>query len=153
MGTIKNVLGKIGSAFSSEDRSAVFHRRSFGGVALESAVTVLTVFLLAIILSVLLVYPRLFTDFTVDFYSTTSGLQGFLQSLAEGLVSIGGDLDSIASGFGSAFGGLVSLSSTSLSGGDILWRYVFCQNAAAWISAITALVYVRYFLKPYRGSK
>ena len=153
MGTFKNVLGKIGSAFSSEDHSVVFRRRSFGGVALESAVTVLTVFLLAILLSALLVYPRLFTDFAVEFYSTTSGLQGFLQSLAEGLVSMGSGLDSAASGFGSAFGGLVASSSASLSQGDILWRYVFCQNAAAWISAITALVYVRYFLKPHRGSK
>jgi hypothetical protein len=147
METIKNVLGKIGSAVSSGDTSAVFQRRSFGGVVLESAVTVLTVFLLAIILSAVLVYPHLFTDFAVEFYRSTSGLQSFLQSLAEGLVSVGGGLDSVASGFRSAFEGLVSPSSPSLTSGDLLWRYVFCQNAAAWISAISALVYVRYFSK------
>ncbi|PVX26189.1 MAG: hypothetical protein CW716_06590 [Candidatus Bathyarchaeum sp.] len=153
MGTIKNVLAKIGSAFSSGDTPTVFQRRSFGGVALESAVTVLTVFLLAIILSAVLVYPNLFTDFAVEFYRSTSGLQGFLQSLAEGLVSVGGGLDSVASGFRSAFEGLLSSTSSSLTSGDLLWRYVFCQNAAAWISAISALAYVRYFSKTYRGSK
>jgi hypothetical protein len=151
--TITNILGKIGSAFSSGDHSNVSQRRSFGSVAFESGVTVLTVFLLAIILSAVLVYPRLFTDFAVEFYSKTSGLQGFLQSLAEGAVSIASGLESIAPGFRSAFEGLVSSTSPSLTGGNLLWSYVFCQNAAAWISAISALVYVRYFSKTYRGSK
>ncbi len=153
MGTIKNALGKIGSVFSSGDNSAVPQRRTFGSVAFESGVTVLTVFLLAIILLAVLVYPSLFTDFAVEFYSKTSGLQGFLQSLAEGAVSIASGLESIAPGFRSAFEGLVSSSSPSLTGGDLLWRYVFCQNAAAWISAISALIYVRYFSKTYRGSR
>jgi hypothetical protein len=154
MATIKSILDKIGSAFSSSGSDvSSLQRRSFGGVAVESAITVLTVFLLAAILSAVLVYPQFFTDFAVDFYSSTLGLQGFLQSLAEGLVSLAGGLDSVAPGFRSAFEGLVSPISSSLSGGDLLWRYVFCQNAAAWISALTALVYVRYFLRPHRGSR
>lgn len=145
--TIKNVLGKIGSAFSSGDQSVVPQRRSFSSVAFESGITVLTVFLLAFILLAVLVYPRLFTDFAVEFYSKTSGLQGFMQSVAEGVVSIAGGLEPLASGFRSAFEGLVSPNLPSFTGGDLLWRYVFCQNAAAWISAISALVYVRYFSK------
>ena len=154
MATIKSVLDKIVSAFSSSGSDvSSLQRRSFGGVAVESAITVLTVFLLAAILSAVLVYPQLFTNFAVDFYSSTSGLQGFLQSLAENIVSLAGGLNSVAPGFRSAFEGLVSPISSSLSGGDLLWRYVFCQNAAAWISALTALVYVRYFLRPHRGSR
>jgi len=145
--TVKNFLGKIGSALSSRDISAAPQRRSFGSVAFESGITVLTVFLLAFILLAVLVYPRLFTDFAIEFYSKTSGLQGFLQSVAEGAVSIAGGLEPIASGFRSAFEGLVSPNLPSFTGGDLLWRYVFCQNAAAWISAISALVYVRYFSK------
>ena len=74
-------------------------------------------------------------------------MQGFLQSLAEGLVSVAGGLDSVASGFKSAFDGLLSSGSASLSGGDILWMYVSCQIAAALISALSAFAYVRYFLK------
>jgi hypothetical protein len=145
MGTAKNVLAKIGSVLGSGGSSSVPRRLSFGRVALESAVTVLTVFLLAIILLSVLVYPNLFTDFAVGFYSKTAALQGFLRSLAEGLVSIFSGLESVAPGFRSAFDGLVSSSWVSLSGEDLLWRYVFCQNAAALISAISVLVYVRYF--------
>jgi hypothetical protein len=145
--TVKNVLSKIGSALSLGDQPAAPQRRSFGIVAFESGITVLTVFLLAFILLAVLVYPRLFTDFAVEFYSKATDLQGFLQSVAEGVVSIAGGLEPIASGFRSAFEGLVSPNLPSFTGGDLLWRYVFCQNAAAWISAISALVYVRYFSK------
>ena len=141
--TIKNVLGKIGSALNSGDQSAALQRRSFSSVAFESGITVLAVFLLAFILLAVLVYPRLFTDFAVEFYSKTSGLQ----SVAKGAISIAGGLEPLASGFRSAFAGLVSPNLPSFTGADLLWRYVFCQNAAAWISAISALVYVRYFSK------
>jgi hypothetical protein len=150
MGTAKNVLAKVGSALGSGGGSSVTQRLSFGEVAFESAVTVLVVFLLAIILLSVLVYPTLFTDFAVGFYSKTSALQEFLRSLADGLVSIFSGLGSVAPGFRSALGGLVSSSSASLTEGDLLWRYVFCQNAAAWISAVSVLVYVRYFSRTYR---
>ena len=141
IGAVKNVLAKLGSGGGSY----VPRRLSFGRVAFENAITVLTVFLLAIILLAVLVYPNLFTDFAVGFYSKTAALQGFLRSLAEGMVSVFGGLQSIAPGFRHAFEGIVSSRWVSLSGGDLLWRYVFCQNAAAWISAISVLVYVRYF--------
>jgi len=154
IGTVKNVFNQISSVLlRSSGGSSVQRRLSFGRVALESAVTVLTIFLLSIILLYVLVYPNLFTDFAVGFYSKTSPLQGFMQSLADGVVSIASGLDSIAPGFRNAFEGLVLSRSPSLTEGDFLWRYVFCQNAAAWISAISALVYVRYFSKTYRSSK
>ena len=144
---------KLAVLLRSSGGSFVQQRRSFGRVALESAVTVLTVFLLSIILLSVLVYPNLFTDFAVGFYSKTSHLQGFMQSLTDGVVSIASGLDSIAPSFRNAFEGLVISRPPSLTEGDILWRYVFCQNAAAWISAISALAYVRYFSKTYRSSK
>ena len=153
-GAVKNVFSKISSVLvrSSAD-SPVQQRLSFSRVALESAVTILAIFLLSIILLSVLVYPNLFTDFAVGFYSKTSPLQGFMQSLADGVVSVASGLDSIAPGFRSAFEGLVASTSHSLTVGDILWRYVFCQNAAALISAISALVYVRYFTRTYSSGR
>jgi len=154
IGAVKNVFNQISSVLlRSSGGSSVQRRLSFGRVALESAVTVLTIFLLSIILLYVLVYPNLFTDFAVGFYSKTSPLQGFMQSLADGVVSIASGLDSIAPGFRNAFEGLVLSRSPSLTEGDVLWRYVFCQNAAAWVSAIAALAYVKYFSNTYRSSK
>jgi hypothetical protein len=154
MGTIKKFFSKISSVFTrSRGVSSAPQRLSFGRVALESTVTVLTVFLLSIILLSVLVYPNLFTDFAVDFYSKTSPLQDFMRSLADALVSIASGLDSIAPSFRNAFEDLVSARFPALTEGDLLWRYVFCQNAAAWVSAISALTYVKYFSNTYRSSK
>jgi len=93
----------------------------------------------------------LFTDFAVGFYSTTSPLQGFMQALANALVPIASGLNSIAPGFSKAFEGLVA--TQSLTEGDLFLSYVFCQSAAALVSVISALAYVRYITKTYRSSK
>jgi hypothetical protein len=161
IGAIKNVFSKISSVFiRSRGGSFVQRRLSFGRVALESAVTVLTIFLLSIILLYVLVYPNLFTDFAVGFYGANSAFHGFAVSIAEALqgvikalAPIDNGLRAIAPGFRNAFEGLVTSRPHSLTSGDLLWRYVFCQNAAAWVSAIASLAYVRYFSKTYRGSK
>ena len=161
IGAIKKFFNQISSVFlRSRGGSFVQRRLSFGRVALESAVTVLTIFLLSIILLSVLVYPNLFTDFAVGFYSANSAFHGFvlqtietLQGIGKVLAPIDGGLRAIAPGFRNAFEGLVTSRSQSLTEGDLLWRYVFCQNAAAWVSAIAALAYVRYFSKTYRGSK
>jgi hypothetical protein len=161
IGAVKNFFNQISSVFR-RSRGGIFVQRrlSLGRVALESAITVLTIFLLSIILLSVLVYPNLFTDFAVGFYSTNSAFHGFAVSLAEALqgvikalAPIDNGLRAIAPGFRNAFEGLITSRPHSLTKEDLLWRYVFCQNAAAWVSAIAALAYVRYFSKTYRGSK
>jgi hypothetical protein len=154
VGAVKKFFSKISSVLLRSSGGSVVQRRlSFGRVALESTVTVLTIFLLSIILLAVLVYPNMFTDFAVGFYSKTSALQGFMQSLADGVVSIASGLDSIAPGFRNAFENIVSVRTPSLTEGDLLWRYVFCQNVAAWVSAIAALAYVKSFSNTYRSRK
>ena len=148
---IENIFNQIGNFFlRSRGVSFVQRRLSFGRLAFESIVTVLTIFLLSIIICYVLVYPNLFTDFAVGLYSANSALHGFvlkaieiLQGVANALAPIDGGLRALAPGFRNAFEGLVS-SPQSFTGGDLLWRYVFCQNAAAWVSAIAALAYGKY---------
>ncbi len=144
IGAIKNILNKINSVLPpSHGVSSLPQRLSFSRAAFESILTLLTIFLLSIVLLSVLVYPNLFTDFAVGFYSKTSPIQGFMRSFAGGLVPIARGLDSIAPGFRKAFEDLVLARPPSLNEGDLLWRYVFCQNVAAWISAIATLAYVK----------
>ena len=158
---VDNVFSKIGNVFlRSRGVSYVQQRFSFGRVTLESTVTVLTVFLLSIILLSVLVYPKLFTDFAVGLYSGNSAFHGFMLKTFEVLQGIGGvfapiadGLRAIAPGFRNAFEGLVSSRSQPLTGGDLLGRYVFCQNAATWISAFAALAYGRFVSNSYRSRK
>lgn len=155
---IENFLNKIGNFFGqSGGVSSVQRRLSFGRLAFESTVTVLTVFLLSIIIVSVLVYPRLFTDFAVGFYSANSALHGFLLQL-NGILQaflspINGGLHALAPGLRNVFEGLVSSKFPSFTGEDLLWRYVFCQNAAAWISALAALAYGKYFSNTYGSLK
>lgn len=165
IGAIENFFSQISSFFlRSRGASFVQRRLSFGRLAFESTVTVLAIFLLSIILLSVLVYPNLFNDFAVGLYSANSAFHGFvlkiieiLQGVANALApivsAIDGGLRAIAPGFRNAFGGLVTSRSQSLTGGDLVWRYVFCQNAAAWVSAIAALAYGKYIPKTYRSSK
>ena len=67
-----------------------------------------------------------------------------MNSLAEAVVSIASILDSLAPGFRNAFDNIVPVRYQSLTESDLLWRYVLCQNAAAWVSAIATLAYVKY---------
>jgi hypothetical protein len=153
VGAFKRILNQISSVLTpSRGVLSLPQKFSFGRVAFESLVTVLTIFLLSTILLSVLVYPNLFTDFAVGFYSKTSPLQGFLQSFAGDVVSIASGLDSIAPGFRKAFEDLVLARPPSLTEVELLWRYVFCQNVAAWISAIAALSYGKIFSNTYRSS-
>ena len=149
LGVIKNFFGRINAILTRSSVSVTQYRLTFNRAVIESAVTVLTIFLLSIILLSILVYPRLFTDFAAGFYSTTSSLQGFMLALANALVPIASGLNSIASGFSKAFDGLIA--TQSLTGGDLLVRYVFCQITAALVSAVSALAYVQYVIKAQRS--
>ena len=142
---LRGVIGKI---FVS-DSSVTQGRLSFSKAAVEGALTVLVVFLLAAILLSVLVYPRLFTDFAIGFYNTSSFLQKFMQNLANALVPLASGLNSIAPGFRDLFGGLASASASAYTEGNIVLIYVICQSVAAGISALCAFAYVRNITGSY----
>lgn len=150
--SINKAFSKISAAFSGSS-SAKQSRLTLNKAALESTITIVTIFLLAAFLLSVLVYPRLFTDFATGFYSTQSPLQDFMKGLADALVPIASGLDSIAPAVRDLFGGLATASVQSMTETDILLRYVLCQNAAAWISGLSVFAYVKYFSKTYRVTK
>jgi hypothetical protein len=100
-----------------------------------------------------LVYPRLFTDFAVGLYSANSALRGFLLQLNGLMQAILSPLNALAPSLKDVFEDIVPSKSQSLTGGNLLWRYVFIQNAAAWISALPALFYGKYISNNYRSIK
>ncbi len=144
-----NALRGVVSKIFGSDSSIIHGRLSFSQAAVEGALTVLVVFLLAAILLSVLVYPRLFTDFAIGFYNTSSFLQEFMQNLANALVTLASGLNSIAPGFRDLFGGLASASASAYTEGNIVLIYVICQSVAAGISALCAFVYVRNITGSY----
>jgi hypothetical protein len=154
---LKNFFSRVSNFFvRSQSVSFAQQRLTFGKLAFESTVTVLTIFLLSLITFYVLVYPNLFTDFATEVYTTNSALHGFVLkiievlqgvagALAPAVSAIDGGLRAIAPGFRNAFEGLVTSRHQSLTSGDLLWRYVLCQNVAAWISGFATLAYGKYF--------
>jgi hypothetical protein len=144
MNFLQRIVSAIGNFFGrSRGVSFVQRRLSFGVLAVESTVTILAMFLLSIIIVSVLVYPHLFTDFAVGLYAN-SALHGFLLQLNGILRAILSSIDALAPGLRNIFEAFVPSKSQSLTGGDLLWRYVFVQNVAAWVSAIAALAYGKY---------
>jgi len=104
--------------------SYVLQRLVFAKAAIKSTVSVLMVFLASFILLYILAYPRSPYDAVVGFYKWSPAF--------------------LLENFGaSTVGALTEL--------DLVGRYVLCQNFAAFVSAITALVYGRYYsMRLYR---
>jgi hypothetical protein len=147
--TLGNAVRGFFAKIFESDSSASYGRRSFSKAAVEGALTIFTIFLLSAILLSVLVYPRLFTDFSIGFYNTSSFLQEFMQNLANALVPLASGLNSIAPGFRDIFGGLASASASAYTEGNIILIYVVCQIAAAGISALVAFAYARNIINSY----
>jgi len=165
---IKAFFRRIGAAFLRiRGVSYVQRRLFFARAAVKSTATVLIVFLVSILALYILVYPNLFHDLAVGLYSSNPSFRGFVlktneiaRGIAQALSPIGwlasainDALRSLAPGFRSAIQGFGTPMTESLTNLDLVWKYVLCQNVAAWISAIVALAYGEYSSHVYRIRK
>lgn len=144
--------------------SPMMQRISFARAAINSAVTVVLIFLVSFLTVYLMGYPSLIYDIVVGLYQGSPSFHGFVIGTIEAAGSIGRALSPIgwlasavnnalivaAPGFRSALEGFAASIAGPLIGLDLVWRYVICQNVAAWVSAIAALIYAQYTPRLYR---
>lgn len=137
------------------------HRLSIARAAVKSSATVLAVFIVSAFGLYLLVQPRLIYDAVVGFYAGNPSLPLAIKGIAEGVVSspIGGlttavnnTLIGMAIWFWNTFEGAGKLT-VSLVQLDLTWKYVICQNIAAWVSAFVVWVYGKYSSRLYRRKR
>lgn len=145
--------------------SYVLQRLFFAKAAIKSTVSVLMVFLVSFILLYILAYPRSTYDAVVGFYKWSPAFLGFVTKTIEIAEGVGqaippiGELGSAitnallaaAPGFRSALENFGASTVGAIAELDLVSKYVLCQNLAALVSAITALVYGRYYsMRLYR---
>jgi len=144
--------------------SPAMQRLFFARAAMRSTANVILIFLVSFLILYLLGYPNLIHDAVVGYYQASPPFYGFVMwtiktagSIGQVLSPIGwfastinGALISASSGFRGAFEGFITSATDPLTGLDVLWRYAICQNIAAWISAVAALVYGQYTTRLYR---
>jgi hypothetical protein len=144
--------------------SLVMQSPFFARAAMKSTATVVLFFLASFLVLHLMGSPSLIHDLVVGFYRGNPSFHGFVVGTIEAAGSIGRVLSPIgwlasainnalisaAPGFRGALEGFASSITAPLVGLDLMWRYVICQNIAAWVSAIGALTYAQYTTRLYR---
>jgi len=138
--------------------SYIMQRLFFARATVKSLTTVLAVFIVSVFGLYLLVKPTAIHDAIVGFYTANPSLASVIRGIAEGIASspIGGfttgvdnALAGVAVGFWSALEGTGRVAE-SLVKLDLIWKYVICQNIAAWVSAFMVWVYGKYSSRLYR---
>ena len=166
--SFRNFFSRISAAFRRiRGVSYVQQRLFFARAAVKSTATVLTVFLVSVLVLYILVHPNLSHDLAIGLYSANPSFHGFVlktikigRGIAHALSPIGwlasaidGALRAAAPGFRNTVEGLGSSTTEPLTNLDLVSKYTLCQNAAAWISALLALMYGEYISRVYRVRK
>lgn len=133
-------------------------RLFFARAAVKSSVTVLAVFIVSVFTLYLLFQPTLIYYIVTGFYGANPSLSSTIKGIFEGIAlsPIGGfttavnnALTGIAVGFWNTFERTGKLTA-SLVRIDLVWKYVICQNIAAWFSALMIWIYGKYGSRLYR---
>ena len=157
---LKKISGKIKSGLLKVKGVAyVWQRIHFVRATTKGALTVLLAFAMFILIISLLAYPKLIYQTISSAYQNNPSLLNFVKGTAEALAPIGGIFSGInnallsaAPGFRDFALGLGTIIKP-LADLDNVGKYLFLQNVAAWISALTALFYGEYVRKTFRYRK
>lgn len=159
-GRVKSALLRIrGVAY-------LWQKIHFARATVKSALTVLLVFGTMILFASFLMYPQLIYWTVSNAYQNHPLLYGFMKSIgnlgksiADALAPIGWICSAINNAlisfaprfrdFAASLGGLIK----PLVELDNVGKYLVFQNVAAWLSALTALLYGGYKRKAYRHKK
>lgn len=144
--------------------SYVYKRLFFARAAVKSTASIIAIFLASFLALYFLAFPRSIYFALVGLYQSSPSFLGFVlkttevaQEIAEVLSPIGGLASAInnallaaAPGFKSALDNLGASTIVPVTRLPLMGRYLICQNLAAWVSAVTALVYGWYASRSYR---
>lgn len=155
--------GKSKTSPFSRFKTKIFGAKAFvslqqkmANATIKGAITVLLLFAAFAITISLLAYPRIIYETFATAYRNNTALSNFVKGTTEALAPIFGILSAVGNalallapafrGFASALGTITG----PLVGLDAAGKYLAIQNAAAWISALLALIYVEIVRKGRR---
>lgn len=157
--TLRKSFGKIKSGLLKVRGVAyVWQKVHFARATIKSAVTVLLVFLTLAFVASLLAYPNLIHDTVTGAYKNDPSLLNFVSDTLQFLAPIGGVFSGINDALRAAapivqnVAFSLGLLIKPLADSDNAGKYIFFQNAAAWVSALATLFYGEY-RRQYRYKK
>ncbi|MEM3699349.1 MAG: hypothetical protein QXL57_00545 [Candidatus Bathyarchaeia archaeon] len=153
-------LGKVkGGLLRVKSIAYIWQKIHFARATIKSALTVFLLFSAFVLIVSLLAYPQLIYRTISNAYKNNPSLLNFVKGTAETLAPIGAIFSGVNNALLSAaptfrnfvlnFGIVIK----PLADSDNVGKYLAFQNAAAWICAITVLIYGEYSRKGYRYKK
>jgi len=157
--SVKAFSNRINAAFLRvRGVSYITQRLYFARATVKSSATVLAVFIVSAFALYLLVQPTFIYDVVVGFYTGNPSLLWTVEGITEGIASspIGGlttavnnALSGAAIWFWNTFEGAGKLTE-GLVQLELIWKYIICQNLAAWVCAFMIWAYGKYSFHLYR---
>lgn len=155
--SIKNFFGKINTRLTKIKGFAVLSQKiHFAKATIKSALMILFIFLAFIMIFSLFAYPQLIYRAISNAYQNNPALLNFIKGSAEVLAPVGAIFavlnDALISAspafrdFAINFGTVIA----PLANLDDVGKYLVFQNVAAWIVALSALLYKGYLSKTRR---
>lgn len=134
--------------------SYLAHRLFLARATLKRFAAILAIFIVSAFGLYLLFQPTLLYDIVAGFYAGNTVLQSMIKGIASSPVgglttAVSNAFAGIAIWFWNTFedAGKLAVSLVQL---DLTWKYVICQNIAAWVSALAVWVYGKYSSRLYR---
>ncbi|MGQ9530339.1 MAG: hypothetical protein ACUVQX_02510 [Candidatus Bathycorpusculaceae bacterium] len=154
------VFGRVkGALLRFKGVAYVWQKIHFARATIKSALTVFLIFSAFVLIVSLLAYPQLIYRTVSNAYQNNPSLLNFVKGTAEALAPVGAIFLSINNALLSAaptFRDLVlniGIIIKPLVDLDNAGKYLAFQNIAAWICALTTLIYGEHIRKGYRRRK
>lgn len=118
----------------------VFHFTSYYR-ALETSSIVLSLFCLSLLIAFTLLYPSFIHRFAMNLYLSSSLFRALIAQFKQiNSIIVGSLIGPSAFSFWAAFQPLIK----QLMSIDPVWKYLLCQNIAAWSVSLISFAYVKY---------
>jgi hypothetical protein len=157
LGALRRIFGGIkGGLLKVSGVAYIWQKIHFARAAIKSALTLLLTFGALIIAVSLLAYPNLIYHAITRAYQNNPSLLNFVKGTAQFFASVGAFFSAINSALIAAAPGfrdfVVAVGSVigPLTRLDEVGKYLVFQNLAAWISALSTLLYGEYRRKAFR---
>jgi len=152
---IKASFRRLGNLLLINRVSHLWSQSHFARAAVKGSVALFSLFLFLAFTLYLAERPTFLYEFVAQFYRDNPHFLGFVLGIREAFLLLAQSLSSlglatssinswitaVAVGFRDSISNLVAPLAKKMVELDILWKYLICQNVAAWMPALLVLLY------------
>jgi len=137
----KAYFERLGNILGINRVSSLFSRSHFARAAIKGSAAILSLFMFSVFLLYVIGRPTFLYELGSQFYWDNPHFQWFILGIHEAAQLFAQSLSYI--GLSSFLNSLIAPLAKTMVELDVLWKYLLCQNVAAYVSALLVLFYGR----------